>query len=380
MDAIESGIIEEDRLFNLFESENINKDNYLTKLRTEGEWGNTLEIEAFAIMNSFKVVIFRMNKENFSIDSIATFNDTVKICLFLLLLIDGSVDTEKSNHYNALIPLDENLKIPKNSFTRNLMINRLGLIRGKIEYMKAKNIQYSESSSNWGISEITTLFKKMDTPMRRSFISKLNKDYQSYSYNNLSIASKNEQSNNAEKPEIIREKRNQLDDSFRKKAVLEALKSNNNTKAAKLFGVHESTIRSWIPIFASKEEIKNAKQIKQKRDRNPQIVELESKIIEWFNIKRAKKLAIHERDIKQKALEISKELKIPSERFKASNGWLWGFKSRRKITLRICTHVASKISEYASVAVENFLKEMRDIKIRQSIEQLNNPQKNQIKK
>lgn len=90
---------------------------------------------------------------------------------------------------------------------------------------------------------------------------------------------------------------------------------------------------------------------KKKSGRKPADERLESELLEWFLIARARKLEIDGEILKKKGLKICAEYKIP---VKCSNGWLSGWKKRHQISKRKVTTLTSKKVEEVKPLIEEF--------------------------
>uniref|UniRef100_A0A8D0D2D7 HTH CENPB-type domain-containing protein n=1 Tax=Sander lucioperca TaxID=283035 RepID=A0A8D0D2D7_SANLU len=130
------------------------------------------------------------------------------------------------------------------------------------------------------------------------------------------------------------------DANFKLMVVNEA-ESSNNRKAAKKFGVTECNVRRWR---AQKERLKNTNS-QRKAFRGPQsgkFAELDDRIYEYVIEKRQDAMPITREIIRLRALELAKELNIPTNEFKASTGWCTRMMRRKGLTLRLhllCTWI-----------------------------------------
>uniref|UniRef100_A0A8C9ZJZ3 Pogo transposable element derived with KRAB domain n=1 Tax=Sander lucioperca TaxID=283035 RepID=A0A8C9ZJZ3_SANLU len=134
---------------------------------------------------------------------------------------------------------------------------------------------------------------------------------------------------------------NSYDANFKLMVVNEA-ESSNNCKAAKKFGVTECNVRRWR---AQKERLKNTNS-QRKAFRGPQsgkFAELDDRIYEYVIEKHRDAMPITREIIRLRALELAKELNIPTNEFKAGTGWCTRMMRRKGLTLRRRTSLAQRL-------------------------------------
>lgn len=101
-----------------------------------------------------------------------------------------------------------------------------------------------------------------------------------------------------------------------KKYILEQTNNSNKEEIAKIFGISKKTLYRWQ---------KNGIKLEKHSGRKIQDINMEKKLIEWYN-EELKKRTVKSKEIKNKAKELSNNIN-----FKASKGWFQKFKKRNKI-------------------------------------------------
>lgn len=140
------------------------------------------------------------------------------------------------------------------------------------------------------------------------------------------------------------------------KVVLTAMEEGNNSEAARIYKIHESTVRKFISEMKNEKEVLDFKKKTKKKKRSgrkSKFEKIEEKVYEWILEQRNKKLIVRLKDIKEKALSFKTE-----ENFCASNGWFANFKKRYKISHRSPTHVMSTFTDKCIDAMAEYLKEL----------------------
>jgi Tc5 transposase DNA-binding domain len=74
--------------------------------------------------------------------------------------------------------------------------------------------------------------------------------------------------------------------------------------------------------------------------RPPNSEELEDRLHVWVLQQRTKGLMVSDADLAEKAKAIALDIQL--ENFRASRGWIWKFKKRKKLGYRSITHTARK--------------------------------------
>ncbi|XP_046899803.1 zinc finger protein 3-like [Hypomesus transpacificus] len=119
--------------------------------------------------------------------------------------------------------------------------------------------------------------------------------------------------------QVNQQPRRSYDASF-KIVVINAAESSDNSRAAKEHGVTECNVRRWR---TQKDRLKNANS-QRKSDRGPQsgrFQEIDRRVCDYLTEKQDDGMPITRAVIQLKALEIAKELNIPTTDFNASYGW-----------------------------------------------------------
>ncbi|XP_057692639.1 zinc finger protein 649-like [Corythoichthys intestinalis] len=140
---------------------------------------------------------------------------------------------------------------------------------------------------------------------------------------------------------VNRQLRRSYDVNFKMMVINEA-ESSNNCKAAVKYGVRECNVRRWR---TQKDHLKNAHG-QRKAFRGPQsgrFQELEWRVCAYVDEKRKDGMPISRAAIQLKAVEIAKELNIPTGDFKASLGWCNRMMRRNGLTLRRRTSLAQRL-------------------------------------
>lgn len=141
--------------------------------------------------------------------------------------------------------------------------------------------------------------------------------------------------------QVNRQLRRSYDVNFKMMVINEA-ESSNNCKAAVKYGVTECNVRRWR---AQKDRLKNAHS-QRKAFRGPQsgrFQELDRRVCAYVDEKRKDGMPISRAVIQLKAVEIAKELNIPTADFKASLGWCKRMMRRNGLTLRRRTSLAQRL-------------------------------------
>uniref|UniRef100_A0AAQ5X707 HTH CENPB-type domain-containing protein n=1 Tax=Amphiprion ocellaris TaxID=80972 RepID=A0AAQ5X707_AMPOC len=141
--------------------------------------------------------------------------------------------------------------------------------------------------------------------------------------------------------QVNRQLRRSYDVNFKMMVINEA-ESSNNCKAAVKYGVTECNVRRWR---AQKDHLKNAHS-QRKAFRGPQsgrFQELDRRVCAYVDEKRKDGMPISRAVIQLKAMEIAKELNIPTADFKASLGWCKRMMRRNGLTLRRRTSLAQRL-------------------------------------
>uniref|UniRef100_A0A3B3R247 HTH CENPB-type domain-containing protein n=1 Tax=Paramormyrops kingsleyae TaxID=1676925 RepID=A0A3B3R247_9TELE len=128
-------------------------------------------------------------------------------------------------------------------------------------------------------------------------------------------------------------------DSNFKIIVVNAAESSSNSQAARKYEVTECNVRQWR---AQKERLKNANS-QRKSFRGPQcgrFQEIDRRVCKYVTEKCKDGMPITRAIIQLKALEIAKELNIPTNEFKASLGWCKRMMRRNGLSLRRRTSLA----------------------------------------
>uniref|UniRef100_A0A668A962 HTH CENPB-type domain-containing protein n=1 Tax=Myripristis murdjan TaxID=586833 RepID=A0A668A962_9TELE len=141
--------------------------------------------------------------------------------------------------------------------------------------------------------------------------------------------------------QVNRQLRRSYDVNFKMMVINEA-ESSNNCKAAVKYGVTECNVRRWR---AQKDHLKNAHS-QRKAFRGPQsgrFQELDRRVCAYVDERRKDGMPISRAVIQLKAVEIAKELNIPTADFKASLGWCKRMMRRNGLTLRRRTSLAQRL-------------------------------------
>uniref|UniRef100_A0A674MXE7 HTH CENPB-type domain-containing protein n=1 Tax=Takifugu rubripes TaxID=31033 RepID=A0A674MXE7_TAKRU len=141
--------------------------------------------------------------------------------------------------------------------------------------------------------------------------------------------------------QVNRQLRRSYDANFKILVINEA-ESSNNCKAAVKYGVTECNVRRWR---AQKDGLKNAHS-QRKAFRGPQsgrFQELDGRVCAYVDEKRKDGMPISRAVIQLKAVEIAKELNIPTAEFRASLGWWKRMTRRNGLMLRRRTSLAQRL-------------------------------------
>ena len=135
--------------------------------------------------------------------------------------------------------------------------------------------------------------------------------------------------------------------------VVNAAEASNNCQAAKKYGVTECNVRRWR---VQKDRLRNADS-KRKAYRGPQsgrFQEIDRRVCEFVIEKRDKGMRISRAIIQLKALDIAKELDIPTTEFKASIGWSNRMMRRSGLALRRRTSIAQHLPSGFEEELQSF--------------------------
>ncbi|XP_041642746.1 zinc finger protein 774-like [Cheilinus undulatus] len=127
--------------------------------------------------------------------------------------------------------------------------------------------------------------------------------------------------------------RRSYDASFKMMVINAAESLNNNRQTAKKYGISECHVRRWR---AQKELLQTADS-QRKAYRGPKsgrFREIDQRVCEYFREKQTEGMPLSRAVLKLKALQIAKELNIPSTDFTASIGWCTRLLHRNGLSLR----------------------------------------------
>lgn len=115
-----------------------------------------------------------------------------------------------------------------------------------------------------------------------------------------------------------------------KKEIIDTFKKANLSKAkfAKFYGIPRTTLNNILSNEASMEYFTGNR--KRKRQRVSTYEKLEEDLLNWIEITRSQNVHVSTIMLKEKALQIAKELGQPN--FTACNGWIQRFKTRNCIS------------------------------------------------
>uniref|UniRef100_A0A3Q2X9R6 Pogo transposable element derived with KRAB domain n=2 Tax=Hippocampus comes TaxID=109280 RepID=A0A3Q2X9R6_HIPCM len=141
--------------------------------------------------------------------------------------------------------------------------------------------------------------------------------------------------------QVNRQLRRSYDVNFKMMVINEA-ESSNNCKAAVKYGVTECNVRRWR---AQKDDFKNAHGQRKafRGPRSGRFQELDRRVCAYVDEKRKNGMPISRAFIRLTAVEIAKELNIPTADFKASLGWCRRMMRRNGLTLRRRTSPAQRL-------------------------------------
>ena len=101
-----------------------------------------------------------------------------------------------------------------------------------------------------------------------------------------------------------------------------------NKEASEKFGVPKNTISTWMKnkdkLFQGLEQ--SSSDAKKMRGYNYE--QVDKAVFKWFSLQRSQNVPIDGPILKEKALQFEKSFNFPT--FKASNGWLDGFKWEKR--------------------------------------------------
>lgn len=143
-----------------------------------------------------------------------------------------------------------------------------------------------------------------------------------------------------------------------KVAVIKEVEKGVKKKSeiAKDFGIPPNTLSTYLKnkdkILSSAEEVDKGR----KRLREPEHPNLDNCVLKWFKQARDKKIPLSGPLIRAKAEQFAKEL--GKENFKASTGWLDGFKDRNKITFKAVCGESGAVNQQEANQWKQDLEEM----------------------
>ena len=113
-----------------------------------------------------------------------------------------------------------------------------------------------------------------------------------------------------------------------KTEAIELLKTSSVVNVYDTFNqrIPLSNIYRWRKALSGKRKVGSG--------RKPISQELDNVLFEWFLVGRARKIDIDDDILQRKALKFNRAPPQPAQDFKASNGWLWGFKGGFNIVKR----------------------------------------------
>uniref|UniRef100_A0A8C6PX15 HTH CENPB-type domain-containing protein n=1 Tax=Nothobranchius furzeri TaxID=105023 RepID=A0A8C6PX15_NOTFU len=166
------------------------------------------------------------------------------------------------------------------------------------------------------------------------------------------MAGRNLELSGSKTRQVNQQLRQSYDANF-KMMVVNAAEATNNCQAARKYGVTECNVRRWR---IQKDRLKNANS-KRKAFRGPQrgrFQEIDRRVCEFVTEKRNEGLPITRAIIQLKALNIAKELNIPTTEFKASTGWCIRMMRRSGLALRRRTSLAQHLPSDFAEKLQSF--------------------------
>lgn len=133
----------------------------------------------------------------------------------------------------------------------------------------------------------------------------------------------------------------------------------SKTAFAKTKGMPRTT---FLTILSSKQKLESSLRVqdggKRKKIRNSNYEDVEMAVLKWFTYARSQNVPISGLLLKEKALEIAKEIGVSE--FSASNGWIERFKERNKLSFKkVCGEAAavnlSDVSDWKTSTLKDVL-------------------------
>lgn len=176
-------------------------------------------------------------------------------------------------------------------------------------------------------------------------------------------------------------KRNEYDLDF-KKNVVEIYKTTNNYLETTRIVLErykvvldESNVRRWASELLSAAEFKEIKKKPKITKRRAKYPEMEEDLTVWFTEQRKNKICVSLKMFKDQAKKIFNELKkkfsethneelkkYEGAEFGASSGWFKRFRRRYKISRRVPTHTAQKLTENYADEISRFIGRVRELR------------------
>ena len=165
---------------------------------------------------------------------------------------------------------------------------------------------------------------------------------------------------NSKNQENSIKKRNSYSLKFKQKALVALAKNNNNYQnTAKRLGISRQSLMKWAKqknkiLNTNFKNIRRRVQTSANRAFYPT---MENSLNEWIKDSRARGVCISGFSLKVKAIEIMREDETQTNmpQFKASDGWLFNFLRRKKLTLRRITTTGRDLPTNSANIIRNFI-------------------------
>lgn len=142
--------------------------------------------------------------------------------------------------------------------------------------------------------------------------------------------------------------------AFKLKVIGVAKANNNNSLAAKTFGVDRKRVIEWRKIEATLKDQKGTRMRSLGAGRKVSYPDIDEKLKEWIEKRRKGGARITGKALKRECLRLHHQ--NGQQGFKASCGWLRQFMKRNRYSFRRTTHVAQKNEELLSDRMQSFLR------------------------
>ena len=138
--------------------------------------------------------------------------------------------------------------------------------------------------------------------------------------------------------------------------AIEIAKRTSKKNAARKFSVDVRRIREWCRQEAQLKSMRNKKAKRLSGGGRPlKMEDMEDELINWINDMRENRLRVSRKMIQRQALLLFEQRESQGESFTASEGWLFKFLRRNRLSLRRRTTTAQKTPDDVKKRVIDFL-------------------------